>query len=77
MGLGAKSYMRKSFLIYEEMCKYFTICEEAVSHIWLCFAPDPSEFPYIYEENFIFFFISVALLTVYSQLNFSEVQSFL
>ncbi len=25
--------MRKSFLINEEMCKYFTIYEEAVSHI--------------------------------------------
>jgi hypothetical protein len=33
MGLGAKSYMRKGFLIYEEMGKYFTIYEEDVSHI--------------------------------------------
>ncbi len=33
MGSGAKSYMRKGFLIYEEMRKYFTIYEEAVSHI--------------------------------------------
>ncbi len=34
MGSGAK-YMRKGFLIYEEMRKYFTpyIYEEAVSHI--------------------------------------------
>jgi hypothetical protein len=30
---AAKSYMRKSFLIYEEMRKYFPIYEEAVSHI--------------------------------------------
>jgi hypothetical protein len=30
---GAKSYMRKGFLIYEEMHKFFTIYEEAVSHI--------------------------------------------
>ena len=29
----AKSYMRKGFLIYEEMRKYFPIYEEAVSHI--------------------------------------------
>jgi hypothetical protein len=37
MGSGVKSYMRKGFLIYEEMHKYFTIYEEeAVSHIWLC-----------------------------------------
>ncbi len=29
----AKSYMRKGFLIYEEMRKYFVIYEDAVSHI--------------------------------------------
>jgi hypothetical protein len=33
MGLGAKSYMRKDFLIYEEMRKYVTMYEEAVSQI--------------------------------------------
>ncbi len=33
MGSGAKSYMRKGFLIYEEMRKFFLIYEEAVSHI--------------------------------------------
>jgi hypothetical protein len=33
MGSGAKSYMRKGFLIYEEMRKYLTMYEEAVSHI--------------------------------------------
>jgi hypothetical protein len=33
MGSGAKSYKRKGFLIYEEMHKYFTIYEGAVSHI--------------------------------------------
>ncbi len=32
-GAVAKSYMRKGFLIYEEMRKYFPICKEAVSHI--------------------------------------------
>ncbi len=32
-GAVAKSYMRKGFLIYEEMQKYFPIYEEAVSHI--------------------------------------------
>ncbi len=31
--LGAKSFMRKGFLIYEEMGEYLTIYEEAVSHI--------------------------------------------
>ncbi len=29
-------YMKKGFLIYEEMRKYLVIYEEAVSHIWLC-----------------------------------------
>jgi hypothetical protein len=32
-GAVAKSYIRKGFLIYEEMRKNFPICEEAVSHI--------------------------------------------
>jgi hypothetical protein len=32
MGVVAKSYMRKGFLIYEEMRKYLVIYEEAVSH---------------------------------------------
>ncbi len=32
-GAVAESYMRKGFLIFEEMCKYFPIYEEAVSHI--------------------------------------------
>ncbi len=35
-GAVAKSYMRKGFLIYDEMRKYLPIYEEAVSHIWLC-----------------------------------------
>jgi hypothetical protein len=32
-GAVAKSYMRKDFLIYEEMRKYFPIYEEAIIHI--------------------------------------------
>jgi hypothetical protein len=32
-GVIAKSYMRKSFLIYEETRKYLVIYEKAVSHI--------------------------------------------
>jgi hypothetical protein len=31
MGAVAKSYMRKGFLIYEEMSKYSVICEEVVA----------------------------------------------
>ncbi len=45
-GAVAKSYIRKGFLIYEKMCKYFPIYEEAVSHTWLCNC-SISEFPYI------------------------------
>jgi hypothetical protein len=33
MGSGDKPYMRKGFLIYEEMRKYLVIYEEAVCHI--------------------------------------------
>jgi hypothetical protein len=33
MGADAKSYIRRGFLIYEEMHKYLVIYEEAVSHI--------------------------------------------
>ncbi len=51
-----RGYMRKGFLIYEEMRKYLTIYEEAVSHIWLCTLLNFL----IYEENLISFFISVA-----------------
>jgi hypothetical protein len=32
-GAVAKSYMRKGFVIYEEMRKYFPIYKKAVSHI--------------------------------------------
>ncbi len=57
MGAVAKSYMRKGFLIYEEMRKYLVIYEEAVSHIWLC---NRSLLDFlIYEEKFVFVFISV------------------
>ncbi len=33
MGSVATSYIRKGFLIYEEMRKYLTIYEEAVGHM--------------------------------------------
>jgi hypothetical protein len=33
MGSGAKSYMRKGFLMRVEMLKYLIIYDEAVSHI--------------------------------------------
>ncbi len=49
--------MRKGLLIYEEMSKYLVICDEASSHTWLC---NRSRLNFlIYEENLIFFLISV------------------
>jgi hypothetical protein len=33
MGAVAKSYVRKGFLIFEEISKYLVTYEEAVSHI--------------------------------------------
>ncbi len=47
MGAVANSYIRKGFLIYEEMRKYFVIFEEAVSHIFISLQPLPSGFPHI------------------------------
>jgi hypothetical protein len=32
---------------YEELCKYLTIYEEALSHTYMTLQPIPSEFPYI------------------------------
>ncbi len=61
-GAVAKSNMRKGFLIYEEMRKYFPIYEEAVSHIWLCNCSILNFL--IYEENYIFFFISGKIRTL-------------
>jgi hypothetical protein len=46
-GAVAKSYMRKGFLIYEEMRKYFPINGEAVSHTYMTLQLLHSEFPYI------------------------------
>jgi hypothetical protein len=51
MGSGAKSYMRKGFLIYKEMRKYLTIYEEAVSYIWLC---TRSHLNFLMVRNFFF-----------------------
>ncbi len=45
--------------MYEEMRKYFTKYEEAFSHIWIGNCSILNFL--IYEENLIFFFISVPL----------------
>jgi hypothetical protein len=49
-GSGAKSYMRKDFLMYEKMRKYLTIYEELLkgaAKSYMTLHPIPSEFPYI------------------------------
>jgi hypothetical protein len=58
MGLVRKSYIRKGFIIYEEMRKYLTIYEEAVIDI-NAFATDP--YCISYEKNCNYFFISVPI----------------
>jgi hypothetical protein len=65
MRSGAKSYMRKGFLIYEEMRKNLTINEEAVSHLRLCTRSHLNFF--IYDGNFLFSFISVLLKLLCTQ----------
>ncbi len=64
-GAVAKSYMRKGFLIYEEMGNYFPIYKEAVSYIWLCNCSILNFL--IYGDILIFFFISVGIGTVATQ----------
>ncbi len=57
MGSVAKSNMRKRFQIYEEMRKYLTIYEEAVSH--KDFATDPFWISLYMRKIWFSFFISV------------------
>ncbi len=58
-GSGAKSYMRKGFLIYEEKRIYLFTYEETVSQIWLC---TRSLLNFLYMRKiFFYFFISVTL----------------
>ncbi len=57
-GAVAKSYMRKGFLIYDEMRKYLPKYEEAVSH-YMTLQLLHSEFPYMYIRKIWFSFLSV------------------
>jgi hypothetical protein len=52
---GAKSYMRKGFLIYEEMRNFFPTYEEAVSHICMTLHPIPLNF-LIHEKILLSFY---------------------
>ncbi len=58
----AMSYIRKGFLMYEEMRKYLTIYEETVGHMGFCNCFILKFL--IYEETFIFFFISASTSTI-------------
>jgi hypothetical protein len=60
--------MRKGFLIYEEMRKYLTIYEEAVSHTCLWNRSLLNFLTYDYEENFLFFFTVLSVLLLLSYL---------
>jgi hypothetical protein len=51
MGAVAKSYMRKVFLIYEELRRYLVMYMRR---------PLPSMDFLVYKENFVFFFIRAA-----------------
>ncbi len=54
MGSGANSYMRKTFLIYTEIRKFFPIYKEPL--VIYDFAPDPSYFVYIWGKfSFLFY----------------------
>jgi hypothetical protein len=54
MGSGAKLYMRKGLLIYEEMRKFFPIYEEGVCHTCPC-----TLLISLYMRKIIFSFLSV------------------
>ncbi len=54
-GSGAKSYMRKGFLIYEEMRKYLVIYGDPISHIWLYTQSLLNFLIYRVGGNFLFF----------------------
>jgi hypothetical protein len=63
----AKSYMRKGFLIYEEMRKYFPIYEEAVIYD---FATAPFLISlYVFEKNLIFFLFQCSTVTAVKQVS--------
>jgi hypothetical protein len=54
MGSGTKSYMRKGFLIYEEMRNFSPYMRRPL--VIYDFAPDPSEFPYILGKFYFIFY---------------------
>ncbi len=59
MGSGAKSYMRKGFLIMRKRANISSFMRRPL--VLYNYAPDPIPLNFlIYEENFIFFFISVS-----------------
>jgi hypothetical protein len=72
MGAVAKSYLRKGFLIYEEMCKYLVIMRRP----YLTLQRLPSGFPYtVNEKNFVIFFISVQFMCLIEE-NFENTNAY-
>jgi hypothetical protein len=57
MGVVAKSYMKKGFLMYGEMRKYLTIYERPLVIYDFATALHSRLDFLLYEENFVFFFI--------------------
>jgi hypothetical protein len=64
-GIGCKVIYEEGFQIYEEMRKYLTIYEEAVSHI--DFATDPFWIS-LYMRKILFSFLSVQYCAHHSQI---------
>jgi hypothetical protein len=62
MGSVAKSYMRKGFLIYEEMRKYLVIYKETISHIY-DFATAPFWISLYLRKLLFSFFITICTVS--------------
>jgi hypothetical protein len=67
MGSVAKSYMRKGFLIYEEMRKYLVTYEEAVGHILLC-NRSRLNFLIVYMRKNVYFNLYTKIVDMYFSL---------
>ncbi len=65
MGSGAKSYVRKSFLIYEEMRKFFPYMRtlRRLLQSYMTLHPISLNF-LIYGENFISFFYQCVTISI-------------
>ncbi len=67
-GAVAKSYMTNGLVVYGEIFEHFLIYYEALPHMWLCNCSTLNFL--IYEENLIFFFISVTAYNIWSSMQY-------